>query len=150
VEALLRDEGCIDPRKPFYRGRPVMITANDYNLRLFNGDVGLVLPNPRAGGELRVFFPAPDGGFRKFHHLRLPAHETVYAMTTHKSQGSEFDEVLLILPDRPSPVVKRELLYTGITRARRKIVVWGSEALFKDAIKQRIRRTSGLRDALWR
>ena len=87
-------------------------------MRLFNGDVGIVLPDPEAGKELRVFFPAPDGSLRKFHPLRLPEHETVYAMTVHKSQGSEFDEVLFMLPDRPSPVLTRELIYTGMIRAK--------------------------------
>ena len=85
----------------------------------------------------------------RFHPLRLPAHETVFAMTVHKSQGSEFDHVLLLLPDRDSPVLTRELIYTGITRAKKDVEVWGIESIFKSAIARRIGRTSGLRYALW-
>ena len=103
-----------------------MITRNDYNLKLFNGDIGIILPDADSG-EPRAFFPGPDNTVRKFLPLRLPEHETAYALTVHKSQGSEFDRVLLVLPDRESPVLSRELLYTGITRARkeRRAVVRG-------------------------
>jgi exodeoxyribonuclease V alpha subunit len=150
VEAILRDRGLIVPGRPWYRGRPVMITRNDYGLRLFNGDVGVVLPEPAAGGDLRVFFPSVVGAVRKFHPLLLPEHETVYAMTVHKSQGSEFDRVLLVLPDKESPLLTRELIYTGISRARMRVEIWGNEAVFRNAVARRIERTSGLRDALIR
>lgn len=126
-----------------------MVTANDYGLKLFNGDVGLALPDPEGEGELRVFFAAPEGGVRGISPLRLPEHETVYAMTVHKSQGSEFDKVLLMLPESDSPVLTRELIYTGITRARSRVELWGSGELLRAAVSRRIRRTSGLRDALW-
>ena len=148
VEEILRDRGLIVPGRPWYRGRPVMITRNDYNLHLFNGDVGVVLPDPAAAGDLRVFFSSAEGAMRKFHPLLLPQHETVYAMTVHKSQGSEFDRVLLVLPDRESPVLTRELIYTGISRARERVEIWGEEAVFRSAVARRIERTSGLRDAL--
>ncbi len=85
---------------------------------------------------------------RKFLPLRLPEHQTAYAMTVHKSQGSEFDRILLVLPDRESPVLSRELLYTGITRARKGVELWFEEKVFCAALSQRVRRTSGLRDAL--
>ena len=81
-------------------------------------------------------------------HL-LPAHETVFAMTVHKSQGSEFDRVLLILPEQDSPLLTRELLYTAITRARNNIEIWGNKNLFCNAVKRRTERISGLRQALW-
>jgi exodeoxyribonuclease V alpha subunit len=149
VQQILKDKEVIEPNKVWYRGRPVMITRNDYNSRLFNGDVGLVLPDPEADNDLRVFFPSTDGTLRRFHPLRLPEHETVYAMTVHKSQGSEFDRILLILPDRDSPVLCRELIYTGITRARKRVEIWGRESVFYSAISRRIQRMSGLRDALW-
>jgi len=119
AERILMGKNLIKPDKTWYEGRPVMITRNDYHLRLFNGDVGITLPDPEAGNGLRVFFPDADGLPRKVHPLRLPEHETVYAMTVHKSQGSEFDNVLLLLPDRDSPVLTRELIYTGVTRAIR-------------------------------
>ncbi|MBU2498819.1 MAG: exodeoxyribonuclease V subunit alpha [Proteobacteria bacterium] len=149
VERALREEGLISPEGRWYKGRPILITRNDHNLRLYNGDVGIVLPHPEADGELRALFPGPDDALRAFHFLRLPEHETVYAMTVHKSQGSEFNRVLLILPDRDSPVLTRELIYTGITRARGSVEIWGSAGVFKGAVARRTVRTSGLRDALW-
>ncbi len=149
VEQMLRNARLISARGNLYPGRPVLITRNDYQLRLFNGDVGIILRDPEAGGELRVFFPTSDGPPRKLHHLRLPEHETVYAMTVHKSQGSEFDKVLLILPDMDVPVLTRELVYTGITRGRSHVEIWGNENVFHQAVSRGIHRTSGLRDALW-
>ena len=76
-------------------------------------------------------------------------HQEVYAMTIHKSQGSEFDEVLLVLPEKDNPLLTRELLYTGITRARRKLSILASESVIRSAVSRRIERASGLRDALW-
>ncbi len=149
VERVLREEKLIRPDGAWYSGRPILITRNDYNLRLFNGDVGIVLPDPGAEDELRAFFMAADGTMRKFHPVRLPEHETVYAMTVHTSQGSEFDHVLLLLPDKDFPVLTRELIYTAITRAREKVGIWAREEVFRTAVSRRIKRTSGLRDALW-
>ena len=133
----------------WYPGRAIMITRNDYNLRLFNGDIGLALPDPTIGNRLRVYFEA-DGGYRRFPPARLPAHETVYAMTVHKSQGSEFDRVLLLLPPDTAPGLTRELIYTGLTRARREIELWGEAQSLTAAIGRGLRRSSGLREALWR
>jgi exodeoxyribonuclease V alpha subunit len=149
VEQILKDEGLIRREGRWYRGRPILITRNDYNLRLFNGDVGITLPDPEARGELRVFFPGPEGIPRQFPPLRLPDHETVFAMTVHKSQGSEFEEVLFLMPDRSVPVLTRELIYTAITRAKEKVEVWGKEEVFREAVSRRIERISGLRQALW-
>ena len=127
----------------------MLITTNDYNLQLFNGDMGIILPDPEEDNDLRTFFRAGDGNLRKLNPIRLPAHETVFAMTVHKSQGSEFDNVLLVLPDRESPVLTRELIYTGITRAKERVEVWGTEDVFRLAVSRSIERSSGLRDALW-
>ncbi len=149
IETALQEAGLIRPDRLWYAGRPVMISVNSYELNLFNGDVGIALPDPEAQGELRVFFVAADQTLRKFHPLRLPPHETVYAMTVHKSQGSEFDHVLLLLPDRESPVLTRELIYTGITRARKSVTIWATAPVFLTGVSRRIERTSGLRDALW-
>ncbi len=131
----------------WYRGRPVMITRNDYNLKLFNGDIGLVLPE--ASGELRVFFANANGEIRKFPPSRLPAHETVFAMTLHKSQGSEFGAVLLVLPTEDAPILTRELIYTGSSLARDRGVILSPESIVRAALLKRTSRTSGLRDALW-
>ncbi len=149
IERLLAAERLIEPTSRWYPGRPVLITRNDYGERLFNGDVGIILPDPEAGGELRAFFREPQGRMRRIIPLRLPEHETVYAMTVHKSQGSEFDRLLLILPDQDVPLLTRELIYTGLTRARHSVEVWGAEEILRTAISRRIVRTSGLRDALW-
>jgi exodeoxyribonuclease V alpha subunit len=149
LERALREDGQITSPTPFYPGRPILILKNDYSLRLFNGDVGLVWPHPDTG-ELRVWFLDPEGNVRDFAPGRLPEHETVFAMTVHKSQGSEFNEVLLILPDRDSPVLTRELIYTGVTRARRRIELWLHEPTFHLALARRTERTSGLAARLWK
>lgn len=149
AETILAGEGLIEPRGRWYAGRPVMVTQNDAHLGLFNGDVGITLADVDAGGRLMVFFPAPDGTMRRIAPTRVPVHETCYAMTVHKSQGSEFDAVLLLLGSNPARVLTRELLYTGLTRARSRVDVWGTSALFEGAVSHRSRRSSGLRDALW-
>ncbi|MGA7827181.1 MAG: exodeoxyribonuclease V subunit alpha [Geobacteraceae bacterium] len=149
VEKLLAAHHLIFPEIPWYCGRPVMVTVNDYVLRLFNGDVGIALPDPDQQGALAVFFPAEDGGVRKVSPLRLPRHETVFAMTVHKSQGSEFDRVLLVIPPTDALVLTRETLYTGITRARSSVEIWCGEEILGVALTRRVERRSGLRNALW-
>jgi len=149
VQERLAKAGLIRPEGRWYAGEPVMITCNDYNLGLFNGDVGLILPDPESGNELRAFFPSGTGLMRRVLPLRLPEHESAFAMTVHKSQGSEFDQVLLILPDRDLPLLSRELLYTAITRAKQSVEVLGTDELFLSAVKRRIVRRSGLRERLW-
>lgn len=149
IEEILSARGLIDQQQRWYRGRPVLITVNDYNMKLFNGDVGITFPDLEEGGNLRVYFPSPDGGVRKVSPLRLPAHETVYAMTIHKSQGSEFDRIHMLLPGNDSPILTRELIYTGITRAKQKVDIWGDEEIILNAVSRRIERKSGLREALW-
>jgi exodeoxyribonuclease V alpha subunit len=150
IEAILARAGRLRPGRLWYEGRPVMVTRNDYGLRLFNGDVGIALSDPESGGALRIFFPAPDGAMRKFDPYRLPEHETVFAMTVHKSQGTEFDRVLLVLPEGDVRVLTRELLYTGVTRARKRVDLWAGEEALKAALSRRLERVSGLREALWK
>ena len=149
VEEILAQKGLIQKNSRWYRGRPIMVTVNDYNMRLFNGDIGIVLPDAESGGEPRVYFPSPDGGVRKVAPVRLPEHETVYAMTVHKSQGSEFERVLMLLPGHDSESLTRELIYTGITRARDAVEVWGDGEVFAAAVLRRVERASGLREKLW-
>ncbi len=149
VEEILAEAGLIDPRNRWYKGRPIMISANDYTLKLFNGDVGLVFPDQEAGGAPRLFVQSPEGIIRKIAPVRLPAHETVYAMTIHKSQGSEFSQLLILLPGQTSELLTRELIYTGVTRARDKAMLWGDEALFKATVARRVERKSGLSAILW-
>ncbi len=129
-------------RSEWYPGRPVMVLRNDYVLKLFNGDVGIVLPD--ASDTLMVFFPDGDGGLRPVAPLRLPEHETAFATTVHKAQGSEFDKVLLILPAKPNRVVTRELLYTAVTRSRSRVTIVGGVEVLEKAIASPTRRYSGL------
>ena len=121
-----------------------MVRQNDYALGLFNGDVGLCLHTEYG---LRVFFEGEDG-YRPFAPARLPSHDTAFAMTVHKSQGSEFREVLLVLPEQPSPLLSRSLLYTGITRAKQLVEVWALPARLSDAVATRAERAAGLAERL--
>lgn len=144
IEQALRRRGLIGADGA---GRAIIITRNDYTLGLFNGDIGLLAYEPEHGG-LRACFPQP-GGVRRLSPARLPPHESVFAMTVHKSQGSEFDEVVLVLPPQPHPLVTRELLYTGLTRARERLVIEAGEPTLEAAVRQPTERPSGLRDRLW-
>jgi exodeoxyribonuclease V alpha subunit len=150
AERALEDEGLIAPSDRFYAGRPIIIRSNDYNLRLFNGDIGIIRPDPQAGDALRAFFAGDDGKLRAFAPARLPDHETAFAMTVHKSQGSEFRRVLVVLPPRDVPVLSRELLYTAATRARDHVEIWWNEPALKACIGRSVSRFSGLRDRLWK
>ncbi len=149
IEERLRRDGLLasPPNVRSYAGRPILVTANSYRLGLFNGDVGVLLSTDDAG--LRAHFVDPDGRTRTFAPARLPDHETVFAMTVHKSQGSEFDDVVLLLPDRPSRVLSRELLYTAVTRARKSVTIHATADVFREAVSRRAERASGLRDLLW-
>jgi exodeoxyribonuclease V alpha subunit len=146
METILQKKGLIDTREQYYPGRPIMINRNDYNLGLYNGDVGIIWPDETAAP--RAWFPDQTGGFQALAPARLPAHETVYAMTIHKSQGSEFDRVVMILPATTAPIFTRELIYTGITRARRAVEIWTNDDIFKAAVRARVERRSGLKDGL--
>ncbi len=129
----------------WYVGRPVMVTRNDYALELMNGDIGLCLPGP--DGVLRVAFPAVDGGVRWVMPSRLDSVETVFAMTVHKSQGSEFTHVLLVIPALESPVLTRELVYTGLTRARQRLTLWAPQlGVLWNGCARRVLRSGGLGD----
>jgi len=147
IEEILRSEGLVEGGSRYYAGLPVLITRNDYELRLFNGDIGILFPDPE-GNALMAWFVDEVGGLRKIAPARLPEYEPAFAMTVHKSQGSEYDRILLILPDRESPVVTRELIYTGLTRARDKVEVWYQEAALREAIERKVPRNSGLKDRL--
>ncbi|MGM0692680.1 MAG: exodeoxyribonuclease V subunit alpha [Pseudomonadota bacterium] len=159
IRAALEKEGLIDSgdgRRPWYPGRPVLVTRNDYGLGLMNGDIGITLALSRSsattksshhGSALRVAFPAGDGSGQIKWVLpsRLQAVETVFAMTVHKSQGSEFTHTALLLPDAPNPILTRELVYTGITRARHWLtLVETGRGQLLEAVERRVMRVSGL------
>lgn len=140
-EAQLETKGWKKRGQDWYAGRPVMITENNYNLGLYNGDIGFTVEQE---GKLVVAFPNPDKGWRAIAPHRLPAHETVFAMTVHKSQGSEYGEVWLILPKKTSQVLSRSLIYTAITRAKKNFYVAGRASILEQGIQHDSKRNSGL------
>ena len=156
LASLLREAGLVPATDGWYAGRPVMVTRNDDALGLMNGDIGVALPVARADGagrteeRLRVAFPdaAAAGGVRWVNPLRLTAVQTVYALTVHKAQGSEFDHAVLALPPAGGPLLTRELIYTAITRARQRFTLLeaGTPDTLSQAIDRQVRRASGLRD----
>ncbi len=148
ISQRLMHSGRVRLEQEWYPGRPVMLTRNDYALGLYNGEVGIVYPHPDEPDQLAVAFPGVDGKPRWIAPARLPTCETVYAMTVHKSQGSEFAEVMLQLPTQSSPVLCRELIYTAITRARERFSLVGSTPVFHQAVGRALFRHSGLVDLL--
>ncbi|QZX96406.1 exodeoxyribonuclease V subunit alpha [Pantoea alfalfae] len=130
----------------WYEGRPVMITRNDSALGLFNGDIGITLRDEE--GNLKVFFPLPDGSIKAIQPSRLPSHETAWVMTVHKSQGSEFDHTALVMPTQFLPVLTRELVYTAITRARKQLTIYSEPGVFQRAVQLQTQRRSGLVERL--
>lgn len=146
-----RIELTLDERYPglrwdteWYPGRPVMITRNDYNLDLYNGDIGVAVETEEG---LRAVFERGD--IRTLPLSHLPEHQTVHAMTIHKSQGSQFDQVVVVLPDEQSRLLTRELLYTAVTRARQRVWVVSSETVVRQAVMRSVPRASGLSGLLW-
>ncbi|MCU7924439.1 MAG: exodeoxyribonuclease V subunit alpha [Candidatus Thiodiazotropha sp. (ex Dulcina madagascariensis)] len=140
--------GHVADNREWYPGRPVMLTRNDYQLNLYNGETGIVLPHPDSAGELAVAFRGTDGEIRWVSHAALPHCETVYALTVHKSQGSEFRDVMLQLPDQPAAVLCRELLYTAVTRSKQRFTLVGMESVLAHTVARRLKRASGLADLL--
>lgn len=147
IEKKLFDIKKYRHNKEWYNGRPVMIQKNDYKNELFNGDTGICMEDDSS---LKVFFPLSSKQYRKIHPVRLNDYETVFAMTVHKSQGSEFDNILLILPDDYSEILTKELLYTAVTRAKKKVIICGSKNILKFCINNSVSRSSGLFNKLWK
>jgi exodeoxyribonuclease V alpha subunit len=167
VQKLLQGRGLLSldstasiEHNRWYVGRPVMISRNDYELNLFNGDIGIAMMVAGNDGrqELRVCFVAadsstkPDASLSNVRQLlptRLPDHETAFAMTVHKSQGSEFSDVALVLPENHSPVISRELIYTAITRGKQSFSLYSNDEVLAAGVNSQIERASGLRDLLF-
>jgi exodeoxyribonuclease V alpha subunit len=141
IERGLERRGKIRAGWEWYDGRPILIRTNDYALQLFNGDTGVIA---RDAQGVAAWFWDGSGGIRRIVPARLPSHETCFAMTVHKSQGSEFIGVLMGLPSKPNRVLSRELLYTGITRARERIMLMSSEDVLRETLGRRGERASGL------
>ncbi|HJW25867.1 MAG TPA: exodeoxyribonuclease V subunit alpha [Rhodocyclaceae bacterium] len=161
IARALQGAGLVDGHEGWYEGRPVLVTRNDYGLGVMNGDIGIALRVPVLHGlggahtvrrELRVAFIHPDDSRRArfLHPSRLTAVETAFAMTVHKSQGSEFDHAALVLPDRLNPILTRELVYTAVTRARGAFtLVEHRPDVLDGAVRQKVVRESGLIDLMW-
>ncbi len=147
VERSLAAKGFECKSETWYPGRPVLITRNDYGLDLYNGDIGIYLPGMGQQGG-KVWFERPDGSVKGYSPNRLPQCETVFAMTIHKSQGSEFSEVVVVLPEADSRILSRELIYTGVTRAKSVVRLVSDKAVLGFALERNIRRHSGLQDFL--
>ena len=130
--------------KRWYHGRPIMITENSYITGLFNGDIGITLVEK---GQAQVWFKTNDG-IKAFSPVRLPQHETAWIMTIHKSQGSEFERVLMILPTEDTPVLTRQLIYTGITRAKQQLEIISDPSILELGIKREIPQATQIRLAL--
>lgn len=146
MEQALLQSGSLPTYQIWYHLRPVLISENDYVHELYNGDLGLTW-NP-DGQNPRVWFRHASGHLRCFSPAQLKAHSTAWALTVHKSQGSEFKRVLLVLPPEPHPLLSRELLYTGLTRAREQVEIWGDAAVLRAGILRKIQRSSGLVEQL--
>jgi exodeoxyribonuclease V alpha subunit len=129
-----------------YAGRPLLVTRNDYELGLYNGDTGVVVATD--AGRLSAAFER-GGELVSFTPTRLDAVETVYAMTIHKSQGSQFETAAVVLPDPGSRILTRELLYTAVTRARERLILVGTEEMVRAAVGRPVARASGLGERLW-
>ncbi|MEP4601942.1 exodeoxyribonuclease V subunit alpha [Saccharospirillum sp.] len=134
-------------RAPFFKGQPIMITENHYGVGLYNGDIGLIWPDDTKG-HLMAWFQTGDSDYRPLAPGRLPRFDTVYAMTIHKTQGSEFERVAMVLPEQAMGLLSRELIYTGLTRAKRELFVVGGEGIWCEGVRQRVARHSGLKDQI--
>ena len=152
IEEILHTKRYINSANGWYKGKPVMITQNDYRLNLFNGDIGLLWPDET--GQLFAVFPTvvDEKGVQQYRWLspsRLPSHDTVYAMTIHKTQGSEFHTLAVVLPEKDIPLLTRELLYTGITRAKQSLMFFGSKSVLLSGVAKKTIRHSGLQSRLF-
>lgn len=148
VEQSLAHKQWIQPYQAFYEHKPIMITKNDYNLGLYNGDIGIIRKD--QNGTLKAWFIENEAERRVKCVLPgfITQYDTVYAMTIHKSQGSEFDEVLMVLPDQYNPILTKELIYTGVTRAKNKVYIQSDKEIFLHACQQPVSRGSGLKERL--
>jgi exodeoxyribonuclease V alpha subunit len=148
VEGWLEAElDGFEPEDRWYPGRPLLVTENDYELGLYNGDTGVIVSSSSLDRVTAAF--KRGGEIVEYSPMRVGATDTVYAMTIHKSQGSQFDAAAVLLPDPSSRLLTRELLYTAVTRARKRLILAGTEEAIRVAVQRPVARTSGLRQRLW-
>lgn len=144
IAQRLQQKGLLDFKheRDWYLGKPIMIQQNDRHIGLYNGDIGLFL------GQGKVWFEQGQGHYKTVLASRVPNYETAFVMTVHKSQGSEFAHTCLVLPTEPNPILSRELIYTGVTRAKQQLTVFSSAEIWKSAVKNPVKRQSGLNQLL--
>lgn len=148
IENWLKAQNKLNPDTLYYTGKPLMMTSNVHQYDIHNGDIGILWPDD--SGQLKIWFEQGRGEYRKLSLSQCPQHKTAYAMTVHKSQGSEFNKVLLILPYSETAVSTRELFYTGITRASENVEIWASQEMIEFTINKKTERVSGLMERLAR
>ncbi|MCG8338669.1 MAG: exodeoxyribonuclease V subunit alpha [Proteobacteria bacterium] len=146
IEQLLVEQGVIKGQQDIYKGKPIIVKQNDYQVNLYNGDTGIIWPD--KNGRLRAYFPAGKQIFSDIGITRLPPHQAAYALTIHESQGSEFSDILIVLGDKASPLLSKELLYTAVTRAKANIEIWADRELLSFAITNTVQRQTGLQQKL--
>lgn len=149
AQRLLSVHGVIDTSSTYYSGQPIMVSQNNADLGLFNGDVGVILPSLNNGSTLVACFRQMDGSIREIMPSRLPEHDTAFAITVHKSQGSEFKQVMLVLPDNWIALLNRQLIYTALTRAKKQFSIIAPKECIIQSIEQQSLRASGLKEKLW-
>ena len=142
IENILKDHGLIELNNQFYHNRPIIVTSNNYNLGLFNGDTGIIR---HEGNQVVAWFEDAEKGVKKVLPGFITSFETVFAMTIHKSQGSEYNNVLIVLPKTPkNNLLTRELLYTGVTRAKNKVIIQSTKEVALHTVQSRVKRVSGI------
>ena len=146
IESIVRSRLGQPTNQKHFTGLPILITANSYSQGLFNGDLGIIMQDSEDSNSLFAYFPDDDQGVKRYPLSALPAFESAYALTVHKSQGSEYKKILFLVPPIDSPVLSRELLYTAISRSRETAEVWGDEESLTRAINQQTQRISGILD----
>ncbi len=146
MEGWLAEGDGLGGEERWYAGRPLLVVENDYELGLYNGDTGVVV---RRDEDRLVAAFARGGEIVEYSPARLGAVQTVYAMTIHKSQGSQFDAAAVLLPEPGSRILTRELLYTAVTRARQRLIVVGTESALRTGVQRPVARASGLGWRLW-
>ncbi len=151
IEKMLHDNHMLNTKKTFYHLKPVIILSNDYSLKLYNGDIGIIYAD-EDGKNTKVYFENNDtdtAKYKIFNPLQLKNYETVFAMTIHKSQGSEYEDILMILPPDNLPILTSELIYTGLTRARNRVAILADKEIFINSCSKKLKRMSGLNSKIY-
>ena len=143
IEAYLEKKGLIRCNRLYYDNRPIIITQNNYELKVYNGDTGIIRTNSEG---IKKAFVETESGIAEINPVLLNYADTSFAITIHKSQGSEFDDIAVLLPEHDAPILTKELVYTAITRAKNRVLLQSAAQVFKVAMQRRVQRGSGLQN----